>query len=114
MRGESRGVSRVAKGTSGNLSHCLRKSGLLSSCKGQLGIPLESLQVIGPLLDLRRETWAFSTGTTGVSDLLSCCEGVFRVPFESVHGNWALSQVEGEVSVFLTCGRNHRAPLEFQ
>ena len=71
-------------------------SGLLSShCRG-----------LGTLLKLRWES--------GESDLLSYCEGILRVPSESVQGNQALSRVEWELGVILTCGQNHRFPLEFQ
>jgi len=46
-----------------------------------------------------------------VSNLLLCCEGILRVPLESVQGNQALSRVEAELGVLLTCGRNRRVPL---
>ena len=73
------------------LSSCVVKgvSGLLSSSGGKLGLFLEVQQG---------------------RDLPSCSE----VPFESVQGNQALSHVEGEFGVLLTCGRNSRVSLEFQ
>ena len=53
-KGESQGVSRVAAGSAGSLelpqgsegaSHVVsEKSGILSSCEGPLGIPLELVQ----------------------------------------------------------------------
>ena len=35
---------------------------------------------IGPHLELRQATRAFSRGVTRESDLPSCCEGILRIP----------------------------------
>ena len=74
--------SQVAIGPQGISYVASGKSGLLSSCKGYLGICLGSRQ--GNRASSKLGTWAFSTGATVVSDLLSCCEGILQVPFESV------------------------------
>ena len=74
LKGESRGLSRVAAGnvaflrvstvTSGSFSWCLWKYGILASCEGPLGIPLGSVQ--------RKR--ASSRAVAGTSEFLSCSD----------------------------------------
>ena len=66
-------------------------SGFLSNCDGYLG----------EYLKLQRE-----------SSLLLSCEGELRIALESLQGTQALSLVEVELSVLLTCGRKLGFPLE--
>ena len=72
-------VFRVAMRTSGNLSCCLRKSGLLSSCKGLLGIPLEPLQ----------GNSTSSLIEAGNSGFLSNCDSDLGVPVKFPQGSQA-------------------------
>ena len=68
------------------------ETGLLLVCDRNVGIPLQTKQVIDPhlkmrwatqhFLELGQGTGPFTTDATGVSDLLSCCEGILGVPFE--------------------------------
>ena len=110
-------------------------SGYLSSCDRDLGAPIEFQQEsqassclvawnstfllsckrgVRPPVELRQGTRAFSRGATGESDLPSCCEGKLEVSFKSLQGIQALSQVEGELCGFSTCGRNLGVPFELQ
>ena len=81
-KGESQGVSRVAAGSMGSLklprepegaSHVVSvKSGILSSCEGPLGIPLELVQAAR----------ASSLVEVGNSVFLSSFDRDLRVPME--------------------------------
>jgi len=95
---EAWGSSRVVTGTSGNL----RDVGLLSSCEGYLGIPLDSLQ----------ENKASSQVEEGNSRFLSICDRDLGVPIEFQQGIQASSPVEAWDSTFCSsCERGVRPPV---
>ena len=77
---------------------------MLSSCLGELGIPLESLP----------GNQASSQVEVGNTVFLSSCHGDLGVPSELLQGNQALSRVEGELGVLLTCDGKHGVPLELR
>ena len=93
-KGESPCVSRVAAGSVGSLelprgpegaSHVVSgKSGILSSCEGPLGIPLELVQA----------TRASSRVEAGNSGFLSSSDRDLRVPMEIPLGSQTLSRIE--------------------
>ena len=78
------GSSRVATGTSGDLSYVLRKSGNPSGCEGKLRIPFKSVQrnPASPHLELRQETRGSPRVATGTSGNLSCYLKGVRPPFK--------------------------------
>ena len=71
-------------------------------------------RALRPFVELRRGTCALSRGTTWESDLPLCCEGILSIPFPSLQGNQALSRVEGELGLLLTCGGKLGVPLKLQ
>ena len=102
---------QLARGTQGASRVALGKSSLLSSCEGERGIALESLQgnqvsfawkegsqsvsqvVAGSVgfLELRRGPVGASHVVSGKSGILSSCEEPLRIPFELVQGTRASS-----------------------
>ena len=63
---------------------------------------------------LKWGTWAFFRSVTGESDLPYYCKGILGGPFELVQEIQALSRVEAELGVLLTCDRNRGVSLEFR
>ena len=81
------------------------KSGLFSSCKGLVGIPLESLPVNRAVSRVQSGNSVFLSG--GVRDL--------RLPIKVQQGNQASPGVEAWNSAFLSsCQRGVRPPVEFR
>ena len=78
------GSSRVATGTSGDLSYVLRKSGNPAGCEEKLRIPFKSVQrnPASPHLELRQETRGSPRVATGTSGNLSCYLKGVRPPFK--------------------------------
>ena len=69
-------------------------STFFSSCKS----------VVRPPVDLRGETWAFSSGATGESDLPSCCEGIPVFPFDWCRGINFARELSGNLVFRLEAG----------
>lgn len=69
-------------------------SAFFSSCKSVVRSPVE----------LRGETWAFSSGATGKSDLPSCCEGIPLFPFDRCRGINFARELNGNLVFRLEAG----------
>ena len=101
-KGESQGVSRVAAGSVGSFelppgpegaSHVVsRKSGVLSSCEGPLGIPLELVQVTRASCRVEAENSGF----------LSSSDRDLGIPMEIPLGSQTSSRVKPWNAAFLS------------
>ena len=114
-KGESQGVSQVAAGSVGSLelpwgpegaSHVVSgKSGILSSCEGPLGIPLELVRVIR----------ASSRIEVGNSGFLSSSDRDLGVPMDIPLGSQTSSHVGAWNSASLSrWKRGVRTPVELR
>ena len=92
---ETRGSFQIVTGISGNAWVASGESGLLLSCEGHLGIPLESLH-------RNRGSSRVEVGNLG---FLSSCNMDLRIPLELQEGSQALSHVEAWTSAFPLSGK---------
>ena len=96
LRQGCQGASHVASG----------KSGLLSSCEGHLGIPLELLP---------GNRGVSSRNEVGNSGLLSSCNRDLRVPIKFQQGSQTSSRFQAWNSTFLSSWtRGVRSPVELR
>ena len=54
--------------------------------RGEVGIPLELKQGMGPHLQVRWETWSSSQGVAGNSGFISSCDGDLWAPLSCMKG----------------------------
>ena len=139
LQREAWGSSTFLKVNSGNLTCCLRKSGLLLSCEVVHGLALESLHgklasfclgvYLVLFLKLQPEALGFSRVVMGTLGYLSTCLSLFKATFvvqglckialklhgialESLLGKGLLSQWVGISWCFSSWGLKLRVPLE--
>ena len=99
--GNLRGLSRVATGTSGNLSCCDSGVRHLLELQGAPLVPFESLREIGPPLELKWGNQGSSPVVTGISGFLWSFNWGVRPHLVFRHGTPFSSQVEKGVSGLL-------------
>ena len=98
--------SRVALGTSGNHSCCLREVRPLSSCEGHLRFLSSHCRGIGPHLELRQGAQVSSPVATGISVFLSSLSMEVRPRLGFMHETPLSSQVvKGVPGLLASSGR---------